>query len=109
MRPPPVSPYVRNSSSSSANRLASGPKWLKCLFPCCAASAIFAFISARSKRWNESPSTIADLMCSRVKIHWNVRVTDVVPAPDEPVTLMIGCSADMVLPPGREPAGQPAS
>src|ERR1035438_8804991 len=37
------------------------------------------------------------LICSRVKMCWNVRVTEDVPAPDEPVTAMTGCLADMVL------------
>ena len=54
-----------------------------------------AFISARLNRWKASPSTMAALIFSRVKIHWNVRVTEVVPAPDEPVTAMIGCLVDM--------------
>jgi hypothetical protein len=36
-------------------------------------------------------------MCSRRNIQLNVRVTEVVPAPEEPVTAMIGCFADMML------------
>src|SRR5688572_28894044 len=36
---------------------------------------------------------------SRRKICSNVRMTDVVPAPDEPVTAMMGCVADMAAPP----------
>src|SRR5260221_14067578 len=35
-------------------------------------------------------------MCSRRKIQLNVRVTEVVPAPEEPVTAIMGCFADMV-------------
>jgi hypothetical protein len=35
-------------------------------------------------------------MCSRRKIQLKVRVTEVVPAPEEPVTAMMGCFADMV-------------
>jgi hypothetical protein len=34
-------------------------------------------------------------MCSRRNIQLKVRVTDVVPAPEEPVTAMMGCFADM--------------
>ena len=34
-------------------------------------------------------------MCSRRKIVSKVCLTDVVPAPDEPVTEMMGCFADM--------------
>src|SRR6187200_52757 len=36
---------------------------------------------------------------SRRKICSNVRMTEVVPAPDEPVTAMMGCVADMAAPP----------
>src|SRR6185312_7197070 len=36
---------------------------------------------------------------SRRKIWSNVRMTEVVPAPDEPVTAMMGCVADMAAPP----------
>src|ERR1044071_7052152 len=36
---------------------------------------------------------------SRRKICSNVRMTEVVPAPDEPVTAMMGCVADMGTPP----------
>src|SRR5271156_4880833 len=39
-------------------------------------------------------------MRSRRKIELNVRVTDVVPAPEEPVTAMMGCLADMIGPLG---------
>ena len=35
-------------------------------------------------------------MCSRRNIVSNVWRTDVVPAPEEPVTEMMGCFADMV-------------
>ena len=34
-------------------------------------------------------------MPSRRNIQLKVRVTDVVPAPEEPVTAMMGCLADM--------------
>jgi hypothetical protein len=34
-------------------------------------------------------------MFSRLNIQLKVRVTEVVPAPDEPVTAMTGCFADM--------------
>src|SRR6185369_6885379 len=37
----------------------------------------------------------AAVSCSRRKICSNVRMTEVVPAPDEPVTAMMGCIADM--------------
>src|ERR1700722_3546177 len=37
---------------------------------------------------------------SRRKIQLNVRVPDVVPAPEEPVTAMMGCLADMIGPLG---------
>jgi hypothetical protein len=36
------------------------------------------------------------LMRSRRKIQLKVRETDVVPAPDDPVTAMTGCFADMM-------------
>src|SRR5580698_2259916 len=39
-------------------------------------------------------------MRSRRKIELNVRVTDVVPAPEEPVTAMMGCLADIIGPLG---------
>src|SRR5919205_2409275 len=54
-----------------------------------------ARISARSYRWNASPSTMAALIFSRRKMCWNVFVTVVVPAPEEPVIAMTGCLADM--------------
>ena len=38
-------------------------------------------------------------MCSRRKMFSNVWRTEVVPAPEEPVTEMMGCFADMA---GRE-------
>jgi len=34
------------------------------------------------------------LMPSRSKMYWNVRVIEEVPAPDEPVTAMMGWRAD---------------
>src|SRR3982074_1941218 len=44
----------------------------------------------------------AAFTCSRRKICSKVRITDVVPAPEDPVTAMIGCLADMLL---RPPSG----
>jgi hypothetical protein len=41
------------------------------------------------------PSTVHAATPSRRKICWNVRVTDEVPAPDEPVIEMIGWRSDM--------------
>ena len=38
---------------------------------------------------------IAALTPSRLKMFSKVRVTDVVPAPDDPVMEMMGCLADM--------------
>src|SRR5512141_578359 len=38
---------------------------------------------------------MAALSFSRRKMCWNVRVTEVVPAPDEPVIAMTGCFTDM--------------
>src|SRR6185312_9342476 len=40
---------------------------------------------------------IAALTCSRRNMFENVRVTEVVPAPEEPVMAMIGCSSDIVV------------
>ena len=54
-----------------------------------------AVIAARSKRWKASPSIDTALMPSRRKIWSKVCLTVVVPAPDEPVTEMIGCRALM--------------
>src|ERR1700722_10534670 len=54
-----------------------------------------SFISSRLYRWKLSPSTNAARTCSRRKICSNVLLTDVVPAPEEPVTAMTGCLADI--------------
>ena len=40
----------------------------------------------------------AALSFSRRKTCWKVRITVVVPAPDEPVIAMMGCLADMAGP-----------
>src|SRR5512137_852276 len=53
-----------------------------------------ARISARLYRWNESPSTTCALMPSRRKMCWKLCITVLVPAPDDPVTAMIGCFLD---------------
>src|ERR1700730_2796595 len=47
----------------------------------------------------------AAFTCSRRKISSNVRITDVVPAPEEPVITMIGCLTDMVCAPYRSAVG----
>src|ERR1700735_1895734 len=52
-------------------------------------------ISTRSKRWNESPSMTCALRPSRRKIWAKLFMTVVVPAPDDPVTAMMGCLTDM--------------
>ncbi len=48
-------------------------------------------MSARLKRWKASPSIETALTPSRRKIWSNVCFTVEVPAPDEPVTEMMGC------------------
>ena len=49
-------------------------------------------------RRRDTSLTSTALMRSRRKIQLNVRVTDVVPAPEEPVTAMMGCLADIENP-----------
>jgi hypothetical protein len=39
----------------------------------------------------------AALMPSRLKIRSKVRLTDVVPAPEEPVTEIMGCLTDIII------------
>jgi hypothetical protein len=50
-------------------------------------------MSARLKRWKASPSMKAAATFSRRKISSKMRLTEVVPAPDEPVIEMMGCAA----------------
>ena len=89
---------MRKRVSSSANSFASGPKWLKWLLPAAACSAAATFMAARSYRWKESPSIIAAVSFSRRKMLENERVTEVVPAPEEPVMATTGCRVDMMPP-----------
>ena len=48
------------------------------------------FIAWRSWRWKLSPSITAAFTPSRRKMLSKVRVTEVVPAPDDPVIAMMG-------------------
>jgi hypothetical protein len=66
------------------------------MLPDFSASAAFSFISLRSKRWKLSPSMMAAFTFSRRKMFSKVRVTEDVPAPDEPVIAMMGWRSDMV-------------
>jgi hypothetical protein len=68
------------------------------LLPAFSASAALSFISLRSYRWKLSPSMMAAFTFSRRKMFSKVRVTEVVPAPDEPVIAMMGWRSDMVGP-----------
>jgi hypothetical protein len=72
--------------------LALGPKWLKLRLP----------FNSSGPSWRSfhrdcndgHPFDKAAAICSRRKICSKVRLTDVVPAPDEPVTRIIGYFAD---------------
>jgi len=70
------------------------------LLPASSASFICWRISMRLKRWKASPSTTAASIFSRRNIHSKVVLTVLVPAPEEPVTEMMGCLADMRVSPG---------
>jgi len=54
------------------------------------AARTFSRISTRLKRWNESPSMTCAVIFSRRKMWAKLFITVVVPAPDEPVTAMMG-------------------
>ena len=68
------------------------------MLPAFSASAALSFMALRSWRWKLSPSMMAAFTFSRRKMFSKVRVTEVVPAPDEPVMAMMGWRSDMVEP-----------
>ena len=107
VRPVPVSPYSRNSVSSSASRLASRAEM---------AEVVVARAHAPRSAWPSSRRGRSDgrcrprhrrpRCCSRRKICSNVCLTELVPAPEEPVIEMIGCLTDMGALPGPYEQGE---